>query len=43
MAYKGRKLFTYRLYIVAYMRKIEGALFYGVYIGRFYRGRGALF
>lgn len=43
VAYRGRKLFTMRLYIVVYMRKNGGALFCGVYIGRFYRGEWALF
>ena len=42
-AYMGRKLFTMRLHIVVYMRKRGGALFCGVYIWRFYRGKWAIF
>lgn len=42
-AYRGRKLFTMRLHIVVYMRKRGGALFCGVYIGRFYRGEWRFF
>ena len=42
-AQHGRKLFTSALCIVVYMRKIGGALFYGVYIGRFYRGEWRFF
>ena len=40
---RGREEFTCMACIVVYMRKIGGALFYGVYIWRFYRGEWALF
>lgn len=40
---RGRELFTCMACIVVYMRKIGGALFCGVYIGRFYRGEWRFF